>query len=69
VISRAIVELFSHRQIADKLFFRGGTALYKFCPGVKWDFDEAMDTILNTFISHIPGEPWQVEKSSFSAES
>lgn len=37
-------------------------------PSIKWDFDEAMDSILNTFISQIPGEPWQVEKSSFSAD-
>lgn len=29
VISRALVELFSHRQLAEALAFRGGTALYK----------------------------------------
>ena len=29
VISRAIVELFKHKPLSDKLFFRGGTALYK----------------------------------------
>lgn len=29
VISRALVELFSHRHLAEALAFRGGTALYK----------------------------------------
>lgn len=29
VISRALVELFSHPTIANTLAFRGGTALYK----------------------------------------
>ncbi|MCK5036764.1 MAG: nucleotidyl transferase AbiEii/AbiGii toxin family protein [Candidatus Sabulitectum sp.] len=31
--------------------------------GIKWDFDEAMDAILNTFVSSIPGEPWQQRKA------
>ncbi len=29
LISRALVELFSHGEITDSLAFRGGTALYK----------------------------------------
>jgi len=41
VISRALVELFSQRSIADALAFRGGTALYKlhFRPAARYSED------------------------------
>ena len=66
VISRALVEIFSHRELAAALAFRGGTALHKlhFHPPARYSEDidlvqvqaEAIGPVLNAL--HETLDPW-----------
>ena len=62
IISRAQFEKNLHDKRNDPDFRIDIEPLLR--PGIEWDFDEAIDKILSTFISRIPGESWQVLKSS-----
>jgi predicted nucleotidyltransferase component of viral defense system len=65
IIGRALVEIFRVPELAERLAFRGGTALYRLylLPAarysVDWDFDAAMEDVLEKLIARLPGEPWK----------
>jgi predicted nucleotidyltransferase component of viral defense system len=75
IISRAIVEIFSHPELSRTLAFRGGTSLYKLYlqPGVRYSEDiDLVQTIpapigatfnaLHTVLDHWLGEPKRILK-------
>ena len=45
VLSRALVAMFSHRVVADRVVFRGGTALYKLFFGAGGRYSEDIDLV------------------------
>ena len=67
VISRALVEIFSHPLLGRSLAFRGGTALYKLFIRPSARYSEDIDLvqieagpagpIMDALISQLPGEP------------
>lgn len=45
VLSRALVEMFSHKAVADRVLFRGGTALHKLFFGAAGRYSEDIDLV------------------------
>ena len=63
IISRMLVELFSSSLIAEKLIFRGGTALHKLCFPQPLRYSEDIDLVQST-----PGPIGPIFDSDWEAE-
>lgn len=52
-------------QFEGNLHEKRGAALFRadigplLRPGIDWDLDAAMDTVLETIVAHLPGDPWK----------
>ena len=62
VVSRAQFESNLHAKRSDPSFRAEVQPLLR--SDIDWDFDVAMDTVLETIISLVPGEPWKAPESS-----
>ncbi len=62
VVSRAQFESNLHAKRTDPSFRADVQPLIR--SDIDWDFDVAMDTVLETIISLVPGEPWKAPESS-----
>ena len=69
VISRALVEMFSHPLLARSLAFRGGTALYKMYLGREWDAIVAARVVTEMLLPRLPGQAWQGRKLAAGASA
>ena len=80
VISRALVEMFSHPVLARSLAFRGGTALYKLYLTPAARYSEDIDlvqveagpagwVVTEALLSRLPGRAWQGRKLAVGAST
>lgn len=56
-ITRALFEENLHEKADRPDFRRDMDVLLR--PGLTWSFDDALKTIVDRLVAHLPGEPWK----------